>query len=305
MLGNHINASRALAEIELQLGDARDYEKRVTGPIATNLSLLEIQDRMVVRNLFGYCLDAGKLDTSLTSTQREDLANSLGQRRGFFQAECLWIASNWSAKIVAGEDILGQAVKAVDTAGADSTDYAGTRSLKSVASYSKVDACSLFVNTLSDRVSSSKSDVVTSLGLVFMLTSAEELCVNPKLARTLAERSFAQDPSDVRCQQAIAWACYREGEWQKCIEILSSETHRENNENGFVLAMAYWKNDEKAMAKELFTKTTDWLDKIADSLSKKRRDAPSSLLINDSTLGRLRVESTRVLEIDSKRVISK
>ena len=295
--GNHAKASSALVEIELQLGDARDIQKRVKGPNLTKASFLEIEDRTLVRDLFEYCFEAGQLDTSLSPTQREDALNSYRHRADFFQAEALAIASDCSTNIVAGEDVLGEAVKTVDTEGAAASSYTGSRSLKNIE-YSGVEARGLFVNTLATRVASTNSKMETSLGLVFMLTSADIFCENPKLATTLAQRAFGQDPADVRCQQAIAWASYREGEWQKCIETLSGEPHSGNKENGFILAMAYSKTGENAMAKEVFTKTMDWLDNVADSLAKKRRDAPSSLLINDSTLGRLRAEATRIIKFD-------
>ncbi|WZP00844.1 serine/threonine-protein kinase [Isosphaeraceae bacterium EP7] len=80
----------------------------------------------------------------------------------------------------------------------------------------------------------------------------------PEEALKLARRAVEVDPIQGLGQQSLGWARYRAGNWKGCIESLEKQPDYQRA-GDFIAAMAYWHLGDRAKAREVFTRTEEWL----------------------------------------------
>ena len=136
------------------------------------------------------------------------------------------------------------------------------------------------------------------------LASSSELNVAPKTFLQFCELALSEASSSVSAQQAFAWALYRNGKWNECIEILDSDTFRDDPCNGYLLAMAYHHLADQAKASQILQET----ELLVSSNSKPPKNQPQKFAdaktIAEVALPRLQWEAQGLLGMhDSRKIL--
>jgi eukaryotic-like serine/threonine-protein kinase len=121
-----------------------------------------------------------------------------------------------------------------------------------------------------------------------LLTTAPEPLRDPSLAVKLARRAVQLKPGDPLCMQSLSWALYRTGDFKGVLETL--EKQADHNESGFTEAMAYWQLGQKAKAKTIFDRTSEWLKGYERECEERRKQGTEAYPL-PSQLGRLQAEA--------------
>lgn len=137
--------------------------------------------------------------------------------------------------------------------------------------------------------------------VMLTMASAKEFSLSAERQLELCKRGWQQSPDAPLASQAYAWTLFRNAQWQECVEMLRKEPSTNDDENGFVFAMALWHLGQKEQAEATLDTTSQWLEENREQLETRRDAKPWVQQLNSETLARLKQEAEQLIRLNAEK----
>jgi serine/threonine protein kinase len=137
--------------------------------------------------------------------------------------------------------------------------------------------------------------------VMLTVASAKEFSLSAERQLELCDLGWQQSPNAPLASQAYAWTLFRNAQWQECVDMLQKEPESNNDENGFILAMALWHLDRKEQAEATLDAASQWLNENQEQLETRREAKPMVQQPNSETLARLKQEAEQLIRPNAEK----
>jgi tetratricopeptide (TPR) repeat protein len=258
--------------------------------------------------LLKHCADLARKDAGLTDVKRAELVGRYTTLAKQFRHEGNLALDAWVKSLAPAEDagfrVAFQGEKLVNdwivNRGAPSGSDSVPPQLR--AAYCWVDG--LMLRRLTRATTTEMSQQPTQHYVAQMLSAAPEALRDVDLALEMARRGLELTPDDEEARQSLAWALFRAGQWQACVdatphaEALASGTIADDAEPHSILAMALWQTGRRDQALALQKHAAERLDAY-ERREKEKEFLGYVVMPPTSMVRRLHEEAEGLLKADN------
>ncbi len=169
------------------------------------------------------------------------------------------------------------------------------KSLEFVLENAFVESAALIFDEYLKKIASGSEFPADFPGTLLLMTSTADYSSQASLLVEVSQRMLEEMPGDAIAEQAFAWALFRNSAWQQCVDVLGRELQKDNAENRFALAIAFWNLEQFEQAREELNNATVWMEANRKMLTERRISGTAKMHPNIETLGRLKAEAEQII----------